>query len=230
MPRDKDRKRIIRDRMKKTGESYTAARAHVITRPAAARPRPPRLANHAALAGMTDERISTKTGRTWTQWVDALDSDGAATMPHGRIATIVHDKYGTPDWWAQTVTVGYERIKGLRERGQRRDGSYEATKSRTFNVPVSTLFRAWADDAKRRRWLDGSGAIVRSATASKAMRLRWPDGTVVVVGFTAKGKSKSMVALAHTKLRSRDASRTAKEYWAARLDALAALLTATPRP
>jgi uncharacterized protein YndB with AHSA1/START domain len=228
MPRDKDRKRIIRDRMKKTGESYTAARAHVITSQTNAAARPPRVVNHAALAGMSDERISAKTGRTWAQWVDALDSDGAAAMPHGRIATIVHDKYGAPDWWAQTVTVGYERIKGLRERGQRRDGSYEATKSRTFNVPVSTLFRAWADAAKRRRWLDGSGAVVRSATAAKAMRLRWPDGTIVIVGFTAKGKSKSMVAIAHTKLRSREASRTAKEYWAARFDALASLLAASP--
>ena len=28
MPRDKDRKRIIRDRMKKTGESCTTARSH----------------------------------------------------------------------------------------------------------------------------------------------------------------------------------------------------------
>jgi hypothetical protein len=128
--------------------------------------------DHAALAGMSDARISAKTGRTWAQWVEALDGDGAAAMPHGRIATIVHDTYGAPDWWAQTVTVGYERIKGLRERGQRRDGSYEATKSRTFDVPVSTLFRAWAHNATRRRWLDTRGAVVGSATASKAMRLR----------------------------------------------------------
>ena len=32
MTRDKDRKRIIRTRMGKTGESYTAARAHVLSR------------------------------------------------------------------------------------------------------------------------------------------------------------------------------------------------------
>ena len=38
MPRDKDRKRIIRNRMTKTGESYTAARAHVLSK---ANPRKP---------------------------------------------------------------------------------------------------------------------------------------------------------------------------------------------
>jgi hypothetical protein len=32
MPRDKDRKRVIRSRMKKTGESYTAARAQILSR------------------------------------------------------------------------------------------------------------------------------------------------------------------------------------------------------
>jgi len=226
MPRDKDRKRIIRDRMKKTGESYTAARASVIAKQKTTAPPSSRVVDPAALAGMSDARVAAKTGRTWPEWVRALDADGAAAMPHGRIAAIVHGKYGVPDWWAQTVTVGYERIKGLRERGQRRDGSYEATKSRTFDVPVSTLFRAWASDTTRRRWLDESGVVVRSATASKAMRLAWPDGTVVIVGFTAKGKGKSMVAIAHTKLRDRNASRTAKEYWTGRFDALASLLAA----
>jgi len=35
------------------------------------------------------------------------------------------------------------------------------------------------------------------------------------------------VALAHTKLRDQTASRTAKEYWTTRLDALAAVLAAS---
>src|SRR5688572_364341 len=157
MPRDKDRKRIIRQRMKKTGESYTAARAHVISRSApTARvtPAPPaRVADPAARAGMTDAAIAAKTGRTWNEWVRVLDGDGAATMRHRDIAALLHERHGVPGWWSQMVTVGYERIKGLRERGQRLSGAYEATKSKTFAVPVKTLFEAWADDNTRRRWL-----------------------------------------------------------------------------
>jgi hypothetical protein len=64
MPRNKDLKRVIRKRMKKTGESYTASRAHVISRASVKQP-PPRPADHAALAGMSDEVIIAKTGRTW---------------------------------------------------------------------------------------------------------------------------------------------------------------------
>ncbi len=46
------------------------------------------------------------------------------------------------------------------------------------------------------------------------------DGSIIAVGFIAKGKSKSSVALAHTKLPDRDTANRLKEYWSKRLDAL----------
>ncbi len=45
------------------------------------------------------------------------------------------------------------------------------------------------------------------------------------VGFTAKGKSKSAVALAHTKLPDRETADRLKQYWSERLDALGEVLT-----
>jgi hypothetical protein len=223
MPRDKDRRRIIRARMKKTGESYTAARAHVLSNPKAKQPAA-RAAAPAKLAGMSDEKIAEKTGRTWQEWTRALDADGAAGMAHRDIAALVHSKYRVGDWWSQMVTVGYERLKGLRDRGQRRGGGYEAGKSRTFDVSVKTLFDAFADANKRRRWLDGVGATVRTATAPKSIRLQWPDGTIVTGWFLAKGATKSTVGVVHTKLADRAALDKAKKYWTDRLDALGKLL------
>ena len=96
MPRDKDRKRIIRERMKKTGESYTAARAHVLSKQSADRPAAP-VRDLGALAGMTDAAVAAKTGRTWRQWVDALDADGAASMTHRDIAALVHGTHHVGD-------------------------------------------------------------------------------------------------------------------------------------
>src|SRR5687767_10343667 len=149
MPANKDLKRLVRARMKKTGEAYTAARAQ-ITRPKTQTPSPlpaepsvvPAISpkDFAKIAGMSDSAIKAKTGCTWEKWVTSLDYYGAETMTHREIADLVHTKYKVPGWWTQTVTVGYERIKGLRARGQRRDGSYEASKSRTFDVPVEKLF------------------------------------------------------------------------------------------
>ncbi|MEO8621728.1 MAG: hypothetical protein ABI625_11735 [bacterium] len=231
MPRHKDLKRLIRARMEKTGEAYTAARAQVIqkqgTAPAtdtAASPpvaAPPDLAS---LAGMSDERIKESTGCTWERWVYALDRRKAYTMSHKDIATLLREKYKVDSWWSQTVTVGYERIKGLRARGQKRSGSYEVSRSRTFNVPVTTLFDAWANARTRTRWLDGARTKVRTATAPKSLRLDWADNAIVAVGFIAKGTSRSTVAFTHTKLQSREAADAAKAYWAERLDALGEVL------
>lgn len=218
----KDRKRIIRSRMKKTGESYTTARAYVVSK--VKTKQAPLPANHAALAGMSDEKVAAKTGRDWEAWVRVLDADDASAMSHRDIFTLVEQKHGVAMWWAQTVTVGYERIKGLRERGQLRSGMYEVGKTKTVPVPVKVLFDAWADAAARRRWLDGVAPVVRTATRPKSMRLQWPDGTLVVVGFTAKGGAKSMVSVQHTKLRSRAASDNAKKFWTDRLGALASMI------
>jgi hypothetical protein len=92
-------------------------------------------------------------------------------------------------------------------------------------VPVEKLYEAWSDGRLRKRWLDASDVKVRSATAPKAMRLQWSDGGIVAVWFSAKGKAKSVVALAHTKLPDRVTADRLKKYWSGRLDALAEVLT-----
>ncbi|HJU64728.1 MAG TPA: hypothetical protein VJ596_03585 [Gemmatimonadaceae bacterium] len=233
MPRDKDLKRLVRARMRKTGEAYTTARAQLLRKPrtkkvidgasvppavAAVSAVPPN--EYAQIAGMSDAKIEGKTGRTWDRWVFALDHDGADKMSHREIAELVHQKYKAGDWWSQMVTVGYERIKGLRARGQRRDGSYEANKSRTYNVPVETLFDAWADATVRRRWMSGASVKVRTASRPKSMRIEVGEGGIVAIGFTPKGKSKSSVAVQHTKIRDRETADRLKQYWSERLDAL----------
>ncbi len=236
MPRNKDLKRLVRARMIKTGEAYTTARAQIVRKPGAMPRRAPAELpdglpiaapaprDYAAIAGMTDEVIKEKTGCTWERWVYALDRHKASAMSHGDIAKIVNTKYKVGPWWGQMVTVGYERIKGLRARGQRRDGSFEASKSRTYDVPVATLYAAWSDARIRRRWLDGAEVTVRTATAPKSMRLDWPDGGIIAVGFVPKGESRSAVAIAHTKLPDLAAAVRLKEYWGERLDALGKVL------
>jgi len=223
MTRDKDRKRIIRARMQKTGESYTAARARVLAK-ADYKPAAPPPIDYARVAGMSDAKVAEKTGHTWREWTGLLDAAKASAKTHREIAELVHGTHGVPGWWAQTVTVGYERIKGLRDRGQRRGGSYEASKSRTYPVAVDRLFHAWADDATRRRWIGESKATVRTASAPKSLRLQWPDGSIIAVWLTAKGAAKSAVAVTQSKLPDKAAATHAASEWSARLQALGELL------
>jgi hypothetical protein len=232
MPTQKDFKRLVRARMKKTGEAYTSARARLLERGSETRSEtrsevaaPPRPADYARLAGMSDATIREKTGCTWTRWVDSLDYHGAHQMSHREIARLVHAKFEIDGWWAQAVTVGYERIRGLREIGQRRGGGYEANKSRTFPVPIGELFAACAEGRRRRKWLGSSKVAVRTATRDKSMRLGWADGTRVQLYFVARGDARSQIAVQHTGLPDQKARDRMKAYWAERLDALAGELS-----
>jgi hypothetical protein len=220
MPTNKDFKRVVRARMRKTGESYTAARAQLLTKKQSVRQQPAAPAAYARLAGMSDAAVKAKTGCTWERWVQALDRVEAHAWPHREIARYVHEKYKVPSWWTQMVTVGYERIKGLRAIGQRRDGGYEASKSKTFAMPLARLYRAFRDQRTRKRWLPGVNLTVRTATRDKSMRIGWPDGTSVELQFSGKGRAKSQVQIQHGRLGDRAAATRMKEYWAERLAAL----------
>jgi len=223
MPKQKDLKRLVRSRMQKTGESYTGARAQLLAkraRPKAAEPEP----NYAALAGMSDESVRAKTGRTWKQWVQTLDAIDGASLRHRDLAQRVYEDFGVPDWWSQTVTVGYERIRGLREIGQRRGGAYEVSKSKTFPVNVGALYRAFSYRRLRKRWLGVAEFEMRTATADKSMRVTWSDGTSVEIYFVGKGASKSQVTIQHRKLPSKAESDKVKQFWSERLGFLATVL------
>jgi hypothetical protein len=227
MPANKDFKRLVRGRMQKTGESYTTARVHLLTKKPTPTPAPaPAMGrvDYAALAGMSDAAVKAKTGCNWERWVKALDYAGAHAWPHREIAQHVHDKFKVPDWWCQAVTVGYERIKGLRAIGQRRGGGFETSKSKTFAVPLGRLYRAWADGKTRARWLPGVALTVRTATRNKSMRITWPDQTSVQLGFIGKGTRKSQVAVQHAQLADRGAATKMKAFWEERLQALGEVL------
>src|SRR3989441_3214370 len=186
MPTNKDFKRLVRARMQKTGEAYTAARAHLLQKKQESRP-----VDYARLAGMmTDAALKARTGCTWERWVKALDRVAAHTWPHREIAHYVHEKYKVPGWWAQTVTVGYERIKGLRAIGQRRGGGFQATTSKTLALPAAPLYRAFSDARTPARWLPGISPPRRTAAREKYMRITWADGTSGDVGFTRNGPPK----------------------------------------
>lgn len=221
MPQQKDLKRIVRARMEKTGESYTTARLHTVKKKEAPAPPPP---DYAALSGVSESALQKATGRPWSEWVQILDAADAASKPHGEIAKLVFAQGAVSGWWSQSVSVGYERIKGLREIGQRRTGSWEGSKSRTFNLAADALFEYFANARKRAKWLPDVKPTVKTSTKGRSMRLAWEDGTAVTFWFTPKGDAKTSVAVQHTKLPDKAAVEKVKQFWGERLDALGAML------
>lgn len=231
MTEHKSFKRKVRARMAKTGERYGAARRVLLEQGSArSEPAPGAAAGPSAWAdepGLSDESIREATGRGWDDWCAALDAWGGTGRSHTEIARHVNEAYAVPGWWAQSVAVGYERIRGLRARYQRRDGTFVASASKTLNVPVAELWEAVADEARRAAWLPDADTRLRGATPPKVARFDWPaDGSRVTLYLTPKGATRSQLAVEHAKLADGEAVVASKGFWRERLGALAALLEA----
>jgi len=211
MTKQKTFKRRVRSRMEKTGESYTAARRVLI-------------------AGSEESAATEKaTGRGNEEWFARLDEWGAAERTHAEIARWLADHEGVSNWWSQMVTVAYEQARGRRLPHERPDG-FRITASKTIAVPVSELFTAFTDEARRARWLPDAPLEVRTASASRSARYNWDaDGSRVNVGFTAKSDTTSTIALSHERLPDPDAAAEMKRWWRERLAELKGVLEAPGR-
>lgn len=216
MTRQRSFKRLVRSRMEKTGESYSAARAALLAADAKA--------TEGVTLTMSDQAIRKRTARGWEEWFDLLDDWGAAGRSHTEIARWVAQEHGVNGWSSQSVTVSYERARGGRALGEHADG-FAITASKTVAVPVERLYEAFVNGSRRKRWLPDGKLRVRTSSRPKSARFDWADGeTRVNVGFTAKGEGKSTVALEHSRLADAKEAERMKAYWRDRVAALKALL------
>jgi len=211
-------KNLVRTRMQKTGESYTAARL-VLLRGGADATIP---GDDEPTLPTSDASIRERTGRGWEEWFDLLDDWGAADKPRREISRWVASQLSTEPlaWNAQAVTGGYERARLGREVGQFDDG-FRASVSRTVAVPVERLYDAFVRPGQRKRWLPD--ATMRQRTATKPLRARFDwadDGSRVHVTFESKGDEKSTVTVSHERLADAQERDRMKSYWRERTTAL----------
>lgn len=173
---------------------------------------------------MSDSAVKAKTGKVWSEWFAILDKAGAAEMDHKSIAAYLSEKQKVPDWWCQMVTVTYEQARGKRELYQTIQG-YQASASKTVDVPLSALYNAWDNPKTRKKWMLPGSLEVTTATEDKAVRCRWGNGkSRVDANFYSKAEMKSQVSISHTKLVDKAEVARVKEYWAAALEKMKALL------
>ena len=90
---------------------------------------------------LADMEARIQTARQMTLHAARLRDAGLPFSREASIAKLVATRHKIPGWWAQAVTVGYERARGLRDKYQTPAG-YQAGASKTVNVPLATLFGA----------------------------------------------------------------------------------------
>jgi len=224
MTKESSFKRRVRERMSKTGESYAAARSQVAHKRDRVQAAQTRLAAHDDRP--SDEKVTEATGKRWDAWFSILDRWGARKRKHGEMATYLMEEHRVPGWWAQSITVSYERARGMRLKHQQADG-FTIYASKTIAVPVDVLYNAFANSRSRRKWLTDGSMSLRNSQPGRSARFDWEDRiTRVTASFEAKGPAKTTVAIAHERLPDPDEAETAKAAWRARLVALKSLLEA----
>jgi hypothetical protein len=225
--KEKSLKRRVRERMSKTGESYTTARSHVAQKRDRVQAARTRLAVPADRP--SDDKITEVTGRGWDAWFSILDRWGGRDRKHGETVRFLTDEHDVPGWWAQTITVYYQRASGLRLKHQQAEG-FTIYASKTIAVPIDLLFAAFVDPARRKQWLTDGTMSLRTSQTNYTARFDWDDGsTRVNVSFVEKDSAKATVSVAHERLPDPDEAERAKASWRQRLTDLKILLESSGR-
>lgn len=206
-------KKRVRARMARTGERYTTARRALQAKAADS------TRSWVSDPEMGDEAIANGTGHRWDHWCDLIDSWGVEEWDHASVANRIEAEHPVNGWWAQCITVGYERITGLRLPNQMADGTFTANKSKTVRADGIKLRELLLDDDHRDDLFPDQPTELRSRPTAKAVRLGLDPGVATIeLGELADGRTK--VVVQHTKLPTVDEVERWKFWWAEWLDAL----------
>lgn len=168
--------------------------------------------------------LETGSGIGWDEWVRFLEPH--RTLPHAEMAEVVLAKIleagrsSSPQWWAQGVTVAFEQHIGRRLPGQRADGTFSISVSRTIPGDVDQALDHWVALVGTRTEFDGvpiAGEPRISRTDTwRYWRCELSDGSSVAVNIRAKPSgASSTLSINHDKLTEPDAVERVRAYWKA---------------
>lgn len=166
---------------------------------------------------LKDESVKKATGKGWIEWFKLLDEEGLAAMPHAEIVNIITEKHSVPGWWAQSITVEYERYLGRRQVGQVKDGTFQTAVSKTLPGNTNQVFKLWLNavldvEVFNSIPLAGKPAISKSEKWSY-WRGDLQDGSKVTVTVGTKTAEKSILTFSNEKLKSKDDIEPWKSFW-----------------
>ncbi|MCK9793012.1 DUF4287 domain-containing protein [Isoptericola sp. 4D.3] len=215
-------KKRVRARMTATGEKYGAARRSLLARSDQHRTAGPR--PWVSDPDVSDDAIRENTGHGWDEWVALVDAGPGRDAGHTAIAAWVVERHGVSGWWAQSVTVGYERITGLRVPGQRPDGTFSVSRSRLVDLDPVALRALLDDDAERAGLVPGLTLAPRSRPGVRSPRFGVSDADgdhgVAMFSLDPAG-TRLRLTVTHERLGSAAEAELWKAYWADWLGAVA---------
>lgn len=200
---------------------------------------------------ISDEAVKKATGRTWSEWEAWLDDHDGHALSHKGLVRLLHER-GNVDsgWWRQTVTNGYEKLKGRRVTGETEGAGFQIGVQRTVAIPHERAWRLLTSPDGVRAWLgdlagagdaleleleegetyrlaDGAEGEVRVVRPNKHLRITWqPEGwsraSTIQARVEPKGE-KTVISFHEEHLPSPEEREARRRHFKAALAALVAL-------
>ena len=143
-------------------------------------------------------------------------------MAHRDIARGLMAEHGIDGWWSQTVTVGYERARGLRAVHQTSSG-FEVSVSKTIGASIEDTWRSLDQPSLRSRWLEPGLLRARPTTGPRGRSGGFDvaDGSRLGVYISPRGEARTTITVTNERLSGPDAIDAARAAWKGRLERLA---------
>lgn len=167
----------------------------------------------------SDGAVFEATGKGWNEWRSHIEAWPGHVDGHAAIAAYLDETTTIGGWWAQTVTVGFERMTGARQPYERPDGTFTAGVSRTLKVDAATLRARLLDEGERNKLFPAMATALRSKPSTKALRIDVGSG-VAQFSIDTRPDGHSRVAIQHSKLPAPVEVERWKRFWTVWLDSL----------
>jgi hypothetical protein len=170
--------------------------------------------------------VQRATARVGTEWFALLDAWDGTTHNHTEIARHVCETYGIDGWWAQSVTVGYERARGMRALHERPDAfPYECQQD--LSRPVERLFAAFVEHDRARSAGSKASRAAPSHPASRPVGAfrRSAGETRLAITFCRQRTEKAALSSSRSALAGAEDVARWKALWKGAARSLASYLT-----
>lgn len=181
---------------------------------------------------VSDASIRKATGRSTDEWFALLDARGGTGGDHKSRVRLLAEAGLASAWHQQTLTVMYEKERGLREPGQTATAGYEIGVRRTVPLPPDQVWARLTSARGLPEWLeaapplepgtrfalpDGATGEVRTVQPGSRVRLVWKGGSTLQVTLTPTARG-CTVTFHQEKLPDGATRERMREHWRAVLE------------
>lgn len=170
---------------------------------------------------MNTRSIEKGTGVSWENWLAFLDK--YKNLEHPAMAKLInqhiinHGKSENPGWWAQSVTVEYEKHTGRRQAGVEKDGTRTFSVNRRRSGNIDAVFDEWCEHVKEKTSFNDVDFVgeprVTKTDNWRYYRIDLSDGTKVTLSVAIITDTTSALSLTHERIKSVQEMHEWKSYW-----------------